>query len=199
MNSPLTQKDPTHASLLNRLAKSPSPTAWEEFHERYGRLVSTYCRRIGLLGVESEDLCQSVFQGLLKTLPNFQYSKVKGGFRAYLWRVVRNQALAMQHKTLSAPTPASSLVEDLATLSQDPDDVWEDEWRKCHYRLAFEQLTRETTPRYIQIFEQYAIENAPAADVAKRDGCSVDLVYKIKSNLTARLKQLVQEQIELEG
>lgn len=199
MTKPLTPQDSTHVSLLHRLSADPKEAEWQEFHDRYSQLITTYCRRTGLTGFESEDLIQEVFQALLKTLPSFHYVKAKGGFRAYLWWVVRNHALALRKKKHAAPKSLQPAVEENLESSTTPDDIWEEEWRKQHLRIAFEQLSKGVAPSQLEVFRLYALEDRSVADVAKLSACSVDMVYKTKSLLMGRLREIVAAQIELEG
>lgn len=194
VSEPLTPSDPTHASLLWRLAAAPEPSAWEEFHGRYGLLIRRYCHRAGLAKVDGDELLQEVFRALLQSLPSFRYDKAKGGFRAYLWRVVRNQSFALYKKR----RPWQALPEDW-TGDADPDQAWEEEWRKHHLREAFEQLSRENPATHMQVFESYVLQQRGADETAAACQCSVDMVYKVKSLLLARLRQIVQQRVELEG
>lgn len=198
MTKSLTPQDSTHASLLHRLSADPDEAEWQEFHDRYGELITTYCRRTGLMGFESEDLIQDVFQALLKTLPSFQYVKAKGGFRAYLWWVVRNHALALRKKKHAAPKSLQPTVEENLQSSSGPDDIWEEEWRKHHLRVAFDQLSKGVAPKQLEVFRLYALAGRSVTDVAKLSACSVDMVYKTKSLLMGRLKEIVAAQIALE-
>jgi RNA polymerase sigma factor (sigma-70 family) len=199
MTKPLTPQDSTHVSLLHRLSADPKTAEWQEFHDRYSQLITSYCRRTGLSGFESEDLIQEVFQALLKTLPSFHYVKAKGGFRAYLWWVVRNHALALRKKKLAAPKSLQPVVEESLESASNPDDIWEEEWRKHHLRVAFEQLSKRVSPSQLEVFHRYAIEDRPVAEVAQLSNCSVDMVYKTKSLLMVQLRKLIACQIELEG
>jgi len=192
-------EDSTHPSLLWRIASSPEQSSWEEFSSRYGLLIHSYCQRAGLAADDREELLQEVFQALLRSLPNFRYDKAKGGFRAYLRQVVRNQAIALSKRRLADPLPLHPDHEEFLAGKEDPDEIWEEEWRKHHLREAFERLERETPPEKMRVFRLYALEKKPVEEVASSCGCSETMVYKTKSLLMARMRKIVKQRIALEG
>ncbi len=197
---PLQPEDPTRHSLLHRIRAGAGPDIWEEFAACYGPLIQNWCQRTGLGAGDCDELLQEVFRALLQALPSFHYRKEKGGFRAYLWRVVRNQALALRRRRLRQPLPLHPAAEETLTREgQEPDAVWEEEWRKHHLRRAWERLQRELPPHQLEVFRLHGLEARPAREVAERCGTTVPMVYKIRHECMRRLKACVERQIELEG
>ncbi len=74
----------THVTLLARLSDGVDPSAWSEFHRRYGDLILGFARRYGLQSVDCEDVAQEVLMALTKSMPDFQYDPAKGKFRSFL-------------------------------------------------------------------------------------------------------------------
>jgi len=186
----------TRAIVIRRITSAAERGNWEEFDRRYGILIRKYCLRMGLPPDEYDELLQEVFLGLLQRLPRFRYVRGKGGFRAYLWRVVRNQTLALKRRRQRSPLPLHA--ESLAS-PQRPDQVWEKEWARYQVRSALEQVGKETSSVQMRVFSLYVLERLPVDEVASRCGCSKAMVYKIKSLLLARLRRIVSRRIALES
>jgi len=192
----MTSDQETSPIVIRRIASSGKHGDWKEFNSRYGLLIRNYCRRICFSPKERDELVQEVFLALLQSLPRFQYEKAKGGFRAYLWRVVRNQALTLHRRRQARPLP---LQAEFLESSQDPDRIWDEEWVRYHVRGALEQLGKETSSAHMRVFRLYALEKRPVDEVASRCGCSKAMVYKIKSLLLPRLRKIIERKIALEN
>ncbi len=182
-------EESTRATLIRRIASSPDQETWEEFYRRYGLLLRNFCWRTDLALDDRDELFQEVFLALLQSLPHFQYEKAKGSFRSYLWRVVRNQTLALHRRRLARPLP---LHAEFLAGSPRPDPAWEEEWLQHHVRGALEQLDKETPSAQMRVFRLYVLEMRPVDEVASRCGCSVAMVYKTKSQLLAHLRKILK-------
>lgn len=199
MTTPLTPHDSTHESLLLRLVKDPNQNAWDEFHGRYGDLIAGFCRAANRYRLDVEELIQEVYQSLLKSLPKFQYDKSKGKFRAYLSRVTRNKAMELSRKRTRQPKSLEGAGPGEVKDEKDLDDIWDLQWKQYLSRQGFEQLKREFPPDRIDLFTRYAVEKCKVEDVAREFGCSVAMVYKTKSILAKRLKEIILRLMEEEG
>ncbi len=196
---PARPDEPTRTALLRRLHGDPDAEAWNEFCTRYSELVTNYCRRTGLGADDCQELFQEVFFALFQRLPRFRYDRSRGRFRAYLWRVVHNQAMAIRRRRgRRREVGGTAWVEGQASADH-PDAIWEEEWRKHHLRRAVERLRRELPSRHYEVFRLSAYERLTAAEIAQRCGTSVQMVYKLRSQAMERLRTLVRRQIEEEG
>jgi DNA-directed RNA polymerase specialized sigma24 family protein len=86
-------------------------------------------------------------------------------------------------------------------LASDPEteQVWDDEWRQHHLRVAMNTVRVEFNRNDVAAFESYVGEGAGAQETAEALGMSVDQVYQAKSRIMKRLAQLIEQQTLEEG
>ncbi len=193
----------THASLLARLAEGADDVAWREFHDRYHRLIRGVARRNGLQPVDADDLTQEVLAAVHRGIAEFRYDPQKGRFRGFLktialrsiWRRRRRPLLQQPGGQPAAEHP----LPDEPVADAEQDRIWEAEWRQHHVRLALASLARETPPLQLRAFELLAIDGQPTAAVAATTDLPPDQLYRIKSRLLARLRELIAAQVAEEG
>lgn len=79
----------TDTTLLARLSQTPSnESAWDEFVDRYGRMIYQWCRRRGLQEADAEDVTQNVLLALARQMREFVYDPSKS-FRGWLKTIAR--------------------------------------------------------------------------------------------------------------
>jgi RNA polymerase sigma-70 factor (ECF subfamily) len=186
----------THTTLLQKLSAGSDPTAWREFCDRYGELIRNFARRRGLQSSDCDDVVQEVLLGLSKAMPDFVYDPAKGTFRGYLKTFV-SRAVFKRFRQ-KRPDAGQSEVERVAAESTE-EEIWEEEWRDYHIRIAMRAIDAEFGPRHRAAFESYAVDGRGAAETAEMLGLSVDNVYQIKSRILRRLTELIEGQVQEEG
>lgn len=76
---------------------------------------------------------------------------------------------------------------------EDPDSdlsrVWNEEHDRHVMRRLLELLRDEFEPRTWQAFQRFALDNLPAAEVAKELNMTANAVFIAKSRVLARLRQ----------
>jgi RNA polymerase sigma-70 factor (ECF subfamily) len=78
----------TSTTLLRRLRENPrDKPAWNEFVDRYGRMIYQWCRHWGLQGADAEDVTQNVLLELALQMRTFVCDPT-GGFRGWLKIIV---------------------------------------------------------------------------------------------------------------
>jgi RNA polymerase sigma factor (sigma-70 family) len=187
--------EPTPRSLLARVRDPRDATAWREFEARYGGLIVRYCRSRGLQQVDAEDVRQLVMMSLAKALPNFEYSPERGRFRNYLAQATRR---AVNH-WLSGPSRGPTLLlmeraDEIHDVSAGSDELWEQDWVRHHYRLAFARLRAVYDEKSLAVFERL-IAGESVAEVAQGFGMQPEAVYKVKHRFRDRFAQLIREQL----
>src|SRR4051812_47542074 len=78
----------TRPSLLLRVRDPHDSESWRNFVTVYGPLVFDHCRRRGLQAADAEDVTQTVFAQLARSLRTFEYRPEVGRFRHWLGTVV---------------------------------------------------------------------------------------------------------------
>ena len=80
----------TRVSLLIRLRQEPTDQrAWDEFAQRYGRLIGAWCQQWGLQPADADDVSQNVLLKLAHHLRSFVYDPGRR-FRGFLRTVAHN-------------------------------------------------------------------------------------------------------------
>ena len=186
----------THITLLARVSRGQDPSAWREFCDRYEDLIRAFARRRGVRPTDTDDVVQDVLLALTKAMPGFAYDPAKGKFRSYLKTVVLHAISRRSCQTMPAtPLPDGSM----SGPGDDPEPLWESEWRQYHLRRAMKTIRAEFGSSDIAAFEAYVREGRSADDTAAALGISVDSVYQAKSRILRRLGQLIESQVAEEG
>ena len=189
----------TSPTLLSRVRNPADKVAWREFDTRYGEMIVRYGRRCGLQHADAEDIRQIVMVRLSKALLAFNYSPLRGKFRSFVGRIVRNEVIRL----ISRPKIASRGVDSDGGKSREPvneqelDRQWEREWADHHLRRAVAQLRRTHEPRSIEVFEQL-LAGQTVECVAAEFKMTTQAVHKVKQRIRNRLKELIAGQIREE-
>jgi RNA polymerase sigma-70 factor (ECF subfamily) len=187
---------PTRASLLVRLRDPQDQAAWAEFVELYVPLIYNYARKQGLQDADAVDLCQEVLGTVARTVGRLDYDPGRGAFRNWLfkvvWRKVANWRRGRRHRPGGSGDPATQRLLEQCPAPEAADPAWEGEWQRRLFAWACEQVRRDVSEFTWQAFWRTAIEDRPGKDVAAEFGASVAAVYRARSRVRARLKELVQ-------
>ncbi len=189
----------TSPTLLSRVRNPADEAAWREFDARYGEMIVRYGRRCGLQHADAEDIRQIVMVRLSRALPTFNYSPLRGKFRSFVGRIVRNEVI----RFLSRPNIASRRVDSDGGELREPvneerlDRQWEREWADHHLRRAVARLRRTYEPRSIEVFEQL-LTGQTVERVAADFEMTTQAVHKVKQRIRNRLKELIAGQIREE-
>src|SRR5262249_27169382 len=82
----------TRQSLLFR-AQTGETDAWKDLTDLYRPLILGWLNRQGVPPGDLEDLSQEVLLSVVKYLPAFQHSGVRGAFRCWLRTIVCNRTV----------------------------------------------------------------------------------------------------------
>lgn len=183
----------THISLLDRLRDRDDQDAWTEFVDRYRELLVRFSIRRGLPVHDAEDVAQASLLRLSQRLVHFEYKPEIGTFRSYLLRVVENELRRAKSRQEALELEPLELPE--ATDQQA--ELWNEEWVDHHYRLATQSVANSVPAHWWRIF-QALLEGATPAEIASKEGLSVDGVYKVKQRMRERLTAAVELQLAQE-
>lgn len=188
----------TQPSLLLRIRDPQDQAAWREFDRRYGDLVTNYARRRGLQFSDAEDIRQIVLLNLSRALRSFEYSRERGRFRSYLFRIVQNaisQWLSRPNRSdLALDSFVVSATPSPAEGSERIDEVWEQEWMNHHLRLAMETVRSTFDPKSVAVFDRL-LSGQSVEQAAEEFALTAQAVHKIKQRIRDRLRELIAAQI----
>ena len=183
----------TRATLLDQLRDGTDPLAWDEFFGRYWPLIYTYARGRGCSNHTAEEVVQDVMLKLFEQRDIFRYDPVRGRFRDWLGRVVRNQVAEYRRRPSQRirPRGGDAFADTVEPQIDDaPDETWEAAFEMALLTALLDVVRRETNPRDYLAFELTSLGELPAAEVARITGLTRNMVYKARRRIVRRLRQL---------
>jgi RNA polymerase sigma-70 factor (ECF subfamily) len=184
----------TQATLLARLRDGSDALAWDEFFQRYWRLIYAYARQCNCSEYTAEEVVQDVMLKVFEQKDFFRYDPARGRFRDWLATVVRNKAAELRRRPADrVRAKGGNLeIEDFAPRSNGavPDDVWENAFEQALLLVLLDVVRREMSPRTYLAFELFTLHEIPGAAVAKQTGLTRNGVYRACKRALQRLKEL---------
>jgi RNA polymerase sigma-70 factor, ECF subfamily len=183
-------EDDTRFSLLEKLRGPANATAWFEFVRIYEPMLNRYVQGRGVPAHDVGVVVSNVFCSLLRALPSFQFDKVRGRFRTWLYRVTinaitdhfRHEArIHQREKNWTDETP-----EPVALDS--PDSAW----MNCEHQeaasQALEKVRAVTNEVTWACFERYLIEDRSAEEVAAELGMLPNTIRQNASRVLTKVR-----------
>jgi RNA polymerase sigma-70 factor (ECF subfamily) len=186
----------TRESLILRLPTRSDAQAWREFIEIYEPLLFRFSKRRGLQDADAREIAQNVFLAVAKAVERWEPNRERGRFRAWLFRIARNQLInfVTKHRRdrASGETAEIRLLSELPQNEPEIDDITRD-YRKEMFRLAAAQVRDAFQPKTWDAFWRTAVLGEAAESVARELGITAGAVYIARSRVTARLKQTIEQ------
>ena len=186
MTNPARQPD-TNPSIFLRLNRTDTDVrelAWNEFHECYARVISTFARQFGVQPADVDDVQQGVLLGFYATSPAFVYDPGKRRFRGYLKRCTLH---AVQRRLGREAKFRGTALEQVDPELLEVEQAWNDVWEPAQLRRAVEDLRQELgTTKTVRAFESTSSsicrhrKSAATAVVDVRDMGAVDRLIKAR-------------------
>jgi RNA polymerase sigma-70 factor (ECF subfamily) len=191
----------TNASLLLRLRELDDKEAWNEFVDRYGPKILTWCRRFSLQESNAADVTQDVLAKMVLAMRDFDYNATRGSFRGWLKTVTANAVKdwARSLKRTAAVRGVGGLdKQELISQMSDPSALQElnrviDDGHQAEMlREAESRVSIRVKPTTWKAYQLAAIEQRSASEVAKELKMTVSEVYVAKSRVIKMLRETVQ-------
>jgi RNA polymerase sigma-70 factor (ECF subfamily) len=185
----------TRASLLVRLRDPRDREAWRKFVDLYAPLIYHHARKQGLQDADAVDLAQDVLVAVVGAIGRLEYDPHRGTFRGWLFTIVRRKLANWRRAERSRRRDGGPADDRLLEQCPDPapaEGVWEADWQEHVYAWACEQIRRDVVDSTWEAFWRTAIDGRPGKQVAAELGLSVTAVYRARSRVLARLKELVR-------
>lgn len=184
----------TRDTLLERLQNSSDALAWDEFFQRYWRLIYAYARRCNCAEHTAEEVVQDVMVKVFEQKDFFKYDPARGRFRDWLGTVVRNKVAEIRRKpserVRAVGGNSNTVCLELPTNDNLPDDVWENAFEEALLIVLLDVVRREMSPRAYLAFELFTLHNMSGAKVAELTGLTRNGVYRAQKRALERLKEL---------
>ena len=190
----------TRASIFIRLRADGTldrEVGWNEFTEKYSRVIAGFARNAGLRSQDADDVLQDVLMGFFRVSADFTYDPAKGRFRGYLKRVTLN-AIRSRHRRRR---PDLNLDPDWEppALDQSTDAIWDRQWTEQLLNRAMDQVRANVEDRTWEAFELYGMRGTAAEAVAEETGMSVEAIRHAKMRITKQIRDIVNVLREEEG
>jgi RNA polymerase sigma-70 factor (ECF subfamily) len=187
----------THASLLVRLGLDLNDTtAWNEFVQRYGRMMLLWCRHWKLQEADAQDVTQEVLLRVAKQMRTFRYDP-KRSFRGWL-KTIAHAAWCDWLEARKRPGVGSgdSNVLDRLSSVESRDDLvrrLEEEYDRELLEAASARVRLRVQPQTWEAFRLLAYEGLSGAEAAHRLSMKTGAVFVAKSKVHKMLQETIRE------
>src|SRR5579871_5154091 len=162
----------TSTTLLRRLRQDPTdPGAWNEFVERYGRMIYRWCRRYRLQEADAEDVTQNVLLILAAQMKKFAYDPTKS-FRGWL-KTITYRSWCQFARTRSKPgggLGGDQNLDQLCSAEAGADflQLLQQEGDRELLEKAMELVRLRVQPHTWEAFRLLALEGLSGAEAAEK-------------------------------
>jgi RNA polymerase sigma factor (sigma-70 family) len=184
---------PTRESLLSRLKDASEDSCWREFFETYWKLIYNTARKSGLSDSEAQDVVQETMVALTRHLPNFQYDRSKGSFKAWLRQLTGWKIVDLIRKRPQWDSLGGTAERD---LTLDIEAEWELDWKLSIADEALRRVRERTPPKVFQVYHTNVIQGKGARETAALLRMTVPAVYMATFKVNRKLRN---EVIKLEN
>jgi RNA polymerase sigma-70 factor, ECF subfamily len=184
----------TSLSLLDAVRRGDQ-AAWNRFAAIYVPLVYHWARQARLQENDARDVSQEVFVSVVKNLSGFRKDVAGQSLRAWLRTITKNAVIDMyrrQKRRLEDSWVSRADVEPPHEASGDATLGLASE-RKLLLERAIAAVKEDFEPATWQMFWQVAVEETPPAEVAAERGVSIWAVYKARSRVLARVREVLAD------
>lgn len=185
----------TRASLILRLQNVDDVTAWEEFVEIYAPVVFQVSRARGFQEADADNLVQEVLFAVARSVTKWLERDDRGGFRAWLLSIARNEAAEMFTSKGTRPlgmdgdegTRMLNALPGRDEISSQLDLAYE----RAVFQWAADKVQKSVAPQTWQAFWLTRVEGLSVAEAARKLGTRPGNIYFSCSRVMARIKELV--------
>ena len=174
----------TDVSMLMHLASGNHEEAWQQFLDRYIKLLMGWCRYWKVEPADVDEVVQETVLAVVKGFKNFQ-RQGDGSFRAWLKTIARNcwMRVAQNRQRAMGVKPANVSAQSFVEWATNPlaeNHLLQlfDEWATRELLdLACDRARQRADERTWQIYHQATFEDLSVEQVADRLKISVKQVY----------------------
>lgn len=158
-------------------------TALRAVYDAYARYLTAVCSRYIADDDDVKDILQEAFIRIYDAAASFEY-RGSGSFKAWLTRIVVNQALKHLRGCKTVFVPLSPQQEDLADEDPDTDQVPAE---------VIHKMIRELPDGYRAVFNLYVLEQRPHKEIAAllgiTESTSASQLHRAKALLASKINK----------
>ncbi len=189
----------TSSTLLDRLQLGDGE-AWNRMVNLYYQMVYAWCRPRVRGNEDAREVVHEVFAAVLRSLRSFHRDQAGATFRGWMRGIARHKLQDYWRRKAAPDLPAGgtdaarSLAEVPEPLSEELDFPPGEKTRLV--RAALERIRSEFNEQMWQAFWRATVEGQLPADIARDLQTTVNVVYKAKSRILARLREELGELLD---
>ena len=180
----------TRETLLHRVRDPQDAAAWEQFFALYAPLLEGYARASGLSAADAEEVRDQCLATIVKRMPDFEYERSRGTFKAWLHRIVRGKVVDARRAARAGQLETDAW-QALAAHDDRPDEAWDRRWREEHLRYALARARadeREGARGAVDLL----LQDLPVDEIVERTGLNANQVYKARARLLKRVRSALE-------
>jgi RNA polymerase sigma factor (sigma-70 family) len=190
----------TRSSLVRRLHNWDDHGGWQEFFDRYWKLIYAVAVKAGLSDAEAQDVVQETVVAVAKQMREGGYDRTKSSFKNWLCLITRRRIIDhFRRRTKVKDRPLvsddTSRTDTVARMpdpaSLELDSVWDEEWRKNLVDAAIERVKQQASSKQFQIFDLSVLKELPVREVAKLLKVNAAQVYLARHRVSTLVKKEV--------
>ena len=143
-----------------------------------------------------DDVVQDVMASVAKAIPDFDYDRSRGRFRAWLGTIAANRIKTFLAKRARQGQTTATVEDNGLPVDDrhwsDPDNDWVEIFSERIFRMACNRVRPHISDVTWKSFEATWIQNEPATSAAKMLGIPVHSIYVNKSRVLKRLEAEVR-------
>ncbi len=190
----------TRASIFLRLRADGTidrELGWNDFAEKYSRVIAGFARNAGLKAQEVDDVLQDVLMGFFRVSADFRYDPSKGRFRGYLKRVTLNAIRSRFRRR--RPDLNIDPERELPAHDEASDAAWDRQWTEQLFFRAMDRVRDRVEERTWKSFELYGLRGTSIDAVADETGMTPQAIRHAKMRITKQIREIVDELRAEEG
>ena len=188
----------TRLSLVAAL-QDDSPHAWAELDRLYRPLIRNWLGRYRLESNDLEDLTQDVLSVVFQEIRGFDHNGQKGAFRSWIRKTTVNVTRNFLRKRKEVGGGDSGIHNMIVQL-QDPQSDLSGQFETEHDQYVMRRVLKLAESNFeqatLEIFQYHVMEDHSAEQTADRFDVSLPNIYKVKSRVLRKLRELAAELID---